>query len=222
MRHFLPIAIVALFAASGCQTQAGSVDIGDASAVHLVRVSGTSGRVSLTGNPDVNEIRGTLTSGGIGAQQAPVTVLHPDGILDITYPCIRLLPCTTDAVLTVPAHLQVDVALGSGSIEVVGVQAANLHLDAGEVQATVDHTLHVAIGTGILRGRVQAGGQVHATVASGDVELAVPQGGWQIETVAHRLRMVGVALDPHAPGRLSVHAAAGTVDIAGLDEVASR
>jgi len=217
--------IIAAFAAlsvGGCSGDSGLVDLAEGGAVERIEVHAPAGTVHIIGNDDTAGIAGTHSTHGFGARGPAKVHLDADGVMHIDVPCAPLLPCSLDLSLAVSPSTDVVVDLGSGAVTVEGLDSADIQLDRGDVVAKVSSELVVRVGQGSLQATTLAESHVQAVVASGDVELSVPPGGWRVDAAAARLQMSGVAMDRRAAGQLSVHAPSGAVRIVGSDSLASR
>jgi hypothetical protein len=202
-----------LFVLAGCtptETADHAVIGGD---VLAVRIEVDAGDVTVTaGGTDIHVGR-TLR----GAASLTTTQHVVDGILRIEARCETLLPCGADIVLTVPLGIPVDVRTGEGDVRVAGLDS-DLSIEVGDGNV---------VGEGLLGStvRVQAGWgdarlafltrplEVSVGVGVGDVTLAVPEGGYDldVETLGEQT-LDGVSHDAEGP-LLRVRTASGRAAI---------
>ena len=206
----------------GCAGGGGLVDLSESSEVHRIVVSAPAGLVKVFGSDDAVGIVGTHATRGLGARGPAKVHLDMDGVVHIDVPCVQMLPCSVDLSLVVSTHTEVVLDVGSGAVQVEGLDRADIHLDRGTVEAAVVSDLVVRIGQGSLEASTLADSHVQAVVAHGDVALSVPPGPWQVDAAAARLQLSGVSADQRATGQLFVHAPSGSVRIVGSDALASR
>lgn len=224
-RHHVPVTVFAAACAlsvGGCSGDGGLVDLSEASEVRRIVVTAPAGLLQIFGSDDAVGIVGTHATRGLGARGPAKVHLDADGVMHIDVPCAQLLPCSLDLSLVVASTTEVVLDVGSGDVQVEGLERADIQLDRGKVRATVLSDLVVRIGQGSLEATTLANSHVQAVVASGDVDLSVPPGSWRVDAAAARLHLSGVAADQRAAGQLFVHAPSGSVRIVGSDALASR
>ena len=190
--------------------------------MHRIVVRAPAGLIKVFGSDEAVGIVGTHATRGLGARGPAKVHLDMDGVMHIDVPCVQMLPCSVDLSLVVAASTEVVLDVGSGAVQVEGLDRADIQLDRGTVAAGVVSDLVVRIGQGSLEASTLADSHVQAVVAHGDVDLSVPPGPWQVDAAAARLQLSGVSADQRATGQLFVHAPSGAVRIVGSDALASR
>jgi len=226
-RHPRQLTLAALagalaFSVGGCSGNTGHIDLTEASVVERVVVHAPKGVIHIVGNDDTIGIVGTHGTSGFGARGPARVHLDADGVMHIEAPCAPVLPCALDLSLAVAPSTELVVDIGSGEVNVEGLDKADIQIDRGTITTAGSRQLVARVGQGSVMATPQSDAQVQAVVASGDVVLVVPPGGWRIDAAAARLQVSGVAMDRRATGQLSVHAPSGAVRIVGSDPLASR
>lgn len=201
-----------LFVLAGC-TPAQTVDhavVGGA--LLAVRVEVDAGDVTVEAGGDTVQVGRTLR----GTAGRTIRQRVEDGILRIEATCQPLLPCGADIVLTVPKGLPVDVRTGDGNVRVAGL-ASDLSIEVGDGDVRAERLLGATV-------RVQAGWgdaklsfaappvEVSVGVGVGDVVLAVPDGGYDLDVAGLGENRIAVDQDADGP-RLHVRTASGTAVI---------
>lgn len=191
----------------GCQSVRYVEAFHPEGAVYRVELVADAGAVELREGPRLRVER------AIKAPEGALELSHrvDSGVLHLEARCAALAPCAVDTVLELPPGLPVRVELGTGTVHTVGISAADILVDRGEV--TSDHTerLIARVGQGSVRGDVPAGGQARVTVADGDIELALDDDSWNLGVTADTLSLDGVASDESAAGSLELTAPGGAV-----------
>lgn len=181
--------------------------------VLAVRVELDAGNVTVNAGGSSIHVGRTLR----GAASLATTQRVVDGILRIEARCETLLPCSADIALTVPLGIAVDVRTGEGDVRVVGLDS-DVSIEVGDGNVVGEGLLGATV-------RVQAGWgdarlaftvrpkEVSVGVGVGDVTLAVPEGGYDldVETLGGQ-RLEGVAQDAAGP-LLRVRTASGRATI---------
>ena len=206
----------------GCRGGTGQVAMDDALDITAVEVSAPKGTVRIDSVLPGEGVTGSHQLDGAGAQGRASVTLQENGVLRIDTTCLPLAPCRLDLQLSVPETMPVSVDLGSGDVFTAGVAEVDVLVDRGHVAIVDGYNATVRIGDGDLQARLAGPGMLRAVLASGDAEVAVSPGGWQVQAVAADLKMSGVSLDRLAPGSLDIHAPGGTVHLLGLEELAAR
>jgi hypothetical protein len=221
----LPV-IALIGAVSACQGGAGEVVISDAQDITGVQVRAPSGTVTLRAfsdaQPAAHGVSGMHALRGVGAKGRTRVSINAEGLMVVEADCVPFLPCHLDLTLDIPARMPVSVDLVSGDVRTEGVDTTDVRVDRGNVEIADGITSVVRIGTGDLRAQMAAEAGLRAVVADGDVEVAVPPGGWRLTTAAAELRLSGISFDRDAVGSLDVHAPSGSLWIAGVEGLASR
>ena len=186
--------------------------------VESVRIVADAGSVEVTRGDAVRVER------AIRAPSRALELEHSlvDGELLLVARCTSLIPCAVDTRLDVPADVPIQVELGDGDVWVTGVDSLDLALGEGTADVDVNGRVVAQVGAGELRGRLGAGGVARVTVGSGDIDLQVPGGPWQLDVTAGTLEVRGVQPDDDAIGDLDLLAPAGTVRLTGGEPVAAR
>lgn len=198
-----------LFVLAGCtptETADHAVVGGD---VLAVRVEVDAGNVTVNAGGSAIHVGRTLR----GAASAATTQEVVDGILRIEARCETLLPCGADIVITVPLGIPVDVRTGEGDVRVAGLDS-DLSIEVGDGnvfgEGLLGSTVRVQAGWGDARlAFVARPLEVSVGVGVGDVTLAVPEGGYDldVETLGGET-LEGVAQDADGP-LLRVRTASG-------------
>ena len=177
-----------------------------------VHVEIDAGDVRVDAGGEGVSVARTLRGTAIGA----VTQRVEDGILRIEARCEPLLPCGADLAITLPAGLPVDVRTGAGDVRVSGL-ASDLSIAVGDGDVSAYDLLAATV-------RVQAGwgdarlsfaavpADVRVGVGVGDVTLAVPDAGYDVDVESLGTSRVAVARDAAGP-RLHVRAASGRATV---------
>lgn len=180
--------------------------------VLAVRVEIDAGNVSVEAGGDAVHVGRTLK----GTAERTITQRVEDGILRIEARCETLLPCGADIALTVPKGLPVDVRTGEGDVHVDGLDS-DLSIEVGDGNVRGEGLLGATV-------RVQAGwgdarlsfatkpAEVSVGVGVGDVVLAVPEGGYDLDVSTLGEQRIAVSQDGQGP-RLHVRTASGSAVI---------
>lgn len=189
--------------------------------VLAVRVELDAGNVTVETGGTTIHVGRTLR----GAASETTTQNVVDGILRIESRCETLLPCRADIVLTVPRGIAVDVRTGEGDVRVAGLDS-DLSIEVGDGnivgEGLLGATVRAQAGWGDARLAFAARPvEVSVGVGVGDVTLAVPEGGYDldVETLGGQTGE-GVAQDGEGP-LLRVRTASGraVIERATLDRV---
>lgn len=180
--------------------------------VLAVRVELDAGNVTVEAGGNEVQVGRTLT----GTAARTVTQHVVDGILRIEARCETLLPCSADIALTVPKGLPVDVRTGEGDVLVDGVDS-DLSIEVGDGnvrgEGLLVETVRVQAGWG--DARLSFAGtpeDVSVGVGVGDVVIAVPEGGYDVDVEGLGEQRIGVSQDAGGP-RLHVRTASGSAVI---------
>ncbi len=224
--HHLSKALVTIgslaFAFMGCRGGSGTIAMDDALDITAVEISAPRGQVVVDGIEPGSGVTGQHTLKGAGAQGRASVSLSEAGVLRIETMCMPVAPCRLDLALAVPETMPVTVDLGAGDVSTNGVAEVDIQVDRGDVSVLDGYTVTVRVGEGNLQARLLGQATLRAVLASGDVEVAVPPGGWQVTAAAADLKLSGVSLDRLAAGQLDIHAPGGNVLLLGQEELAAR
>ena len=141
-----------------------------------------------------------------------------DGVLFLTARCKRVFGCQVNTRLTLPPSVPVTAEVGDGSITAVGLDGSlDLSVGTGFVagEALRAPELLVLVGAGHTSLSLDAADDVHVLVASGDADVELPAGAYDLALDAGggTLNVSGIEDDGDAP--LEVMAAAGLVNVTG-------
>lgn len=171
-----------------------------------------SGDVRVEAGPLPIVLEGSF--GGVGGDLAHRV---EDGRLIIDHGC-RL--CAGEVELRAPADTAVNVTLGSGGLEVVGMHAALVaDVGAGEVDVT-DHgagPVSVATGVGdVTLSFAEVPHAVEVVLSTGDAKITLPSGSYALDLRADggAVEVSGVTDDPSGPP-VVVEVAVGGITVSG-------
>ncbi len=222
LRSELFICIPIALSLSGCRGGIGHISMDDALDITAVEILAPGGSVRIDSVRPGLGVTGEHRLDGAGAQGRASVTLREDGVLQVGSVCLPVAPCRLDLALSIPETMPVSVDLGAGDVVTAGVANVDVLVDRGDVSVMGAYNTTVRIGEGDLQVRLAGAGKLRAVLASGDAEVAVSPGGWQVQAVAADLKMSGVSLDRLAAGSLDIHAPGGTVRVVGLEELAAR
>jgi hypothetical protein len=206
----------------GCRGGSGEIAMDDALDITAVEISAPRGQIVIDGAEPGSGVTGQHTLKGAGAQGRASVTLSNEGVLRIDTQCMPVGPCRLDLALSVPETMPIMVDLGSGDVVTTNVAEVDIQVDRGNVSILDGYSATVRVGAGDLQARLLGQASLRAVLASGDVEVAVPPGGWQVTAAAADLTLSGVSLDRLAAGHLDIHAPGGNVLLLGLEELAAR
>ena len=160
-----------------------------------------------------DELRVERTSGASDATVA-WTATGP-GSVRIEAHCPAILPCAVNLRVTVPADVATAVSVDTGEVWSWAITDLAVEVDEGLVDiAGVVHAV-AQVGSGRIRANLLDGADAKLVVASGDVDVTLDGGAWDLGVVA---REQDVAEIPSGgAGRLDVWAPAGRATVARID-----
>lgn len=201
-----------LFVLAGCSPTESVDHAVFGGPILAVRVEIDAGDVTVESGGAAVSVARTLRGAAVGALSQRVE----DGILRIEARCRPVLPCAADIALVVPPGLPVDVRTGSGDVHVSGVDSdLSIAVGDGDVSAydLLGATVRVQAGWGDARLSFAATPtDVSVGVGVGDVVLAVPAGGYDLDVESLGAPRIAVAEDAEGP-RLRVRTASGTATV---------
>jgi hypothetical protein len=159
-----------------------------------------------------DELRVERTS---GATDATVgwTATAP-GVVRIEAHCPAILPCAVNLRITIPPDVATAVSVDTGEVWSSAITDLAVEVDEGLVDlAGVVHAV-AQVGSGRIRANLPDGADAKLVVASGDVDVTLDGGAWDLGVVA---REQDVAEVPSGgAGRLDVWAPAGRATVARI------
>jgi hypothetical protein len=218
------VALVAPLVLAGCMTgpaYTGSFDrtlsvdgpvhleLGNGSGSALIR-SGESGQVRIHA-----EVRSRTTFWGSARQRLEEVTKNPPveqqgNTVRIGTEGERLRFISIDYTISVPADTEVRASIGSGNLEIRGIQGPlQATTGSGRITAAdIRQQAQVTSGSGSIQLR-DIGGSVRVTTGSGTIELTGIHGDIRGGTGSGRIRL------EDAPGRVSVHTGSGSISVTG-------
>ncbi|HHO50620.1 MAG TPA: hypothetical protein ENK18_07025 [Deltaproteobacteria bacterium] len=184
----------------------------------VARVS--KGDISIVGHSSDPTLQ--IDFGGIGGGDVGHQV--EDGVLYLDYACGGPGLCGGDLTLTVPPQTPLDVWLGAGNLEIVGMDAeiiANVGGGAVSIEGQGAPPVMVVADTGSLYlGFVEPPRRVEAVLSVGAIRLRLPSGAYALDLDTTGLVTVdpGILDDPLSPHQVSATARGGGIFVwEGLD-----
>ena len=187
--------------------------------VQRIVLSVDEGMVELTAGDKLSVER------SIRAAQGTLALSHDlvDGVLRIDAHCTSLIPCAVDSRVVVPDGVAVEVELGSGELWASGIGELQARLGDGEADVEVYGPLGLQVGSGMARAALQGRGAANVAVGSGDIELFLDSGPWQLGLTARHTEVdAGLEPVPQAAARVEAVAPGGSVRVLLRDPLARR
>jgi hypothetical protein len=160
-----------------------------------------------------DELRVERTSGGPDAT-VEWSRTEP-GDVRIEARCPAILPCAVNLRVTVPGDVPITVAVDTGEVWSSAVEDLAVEVDEGLVDLAGTVRAVAQVGSGRIRATLPSGADAKLVVASGDVEVTLDGGAWDLGVVARERTLADVPAGTE--GRLDVWAPAGRATIARVD-----
>lgn len=218
MRHLLVLLLC------GCSPVVTSAPVVADGELVGVRVTLDAGRVTLRGGAEAGVSGRRESRGAPGAVRVETRV--EDGVLVLVGRCAGLAPCTVDVDLAVPAGVPVEVDVGSGDVQVDGL-ASPLTVRVGDGEVGGDglraERVRVTSGWGdVALLFAEAPAEVSVAVATGDVRLGLPGGGYALDLGAYDGVAVHGVYDDPAGARVHARTREGAIRVTGPGSLAGR
>lgn len=208
----------ALVGMAGCEVQVSQEAL-DLSALDVTRVElrSASGAVTVTAGEALAVVR-SAESGLPGFEFRHV---ERDGVLILEERCPLPRTCAVTTAITMPAHLDLSVALDSGQVALEGLSGAvdisgeGLTVSGAAMRSSV---LMMSIDNGTVDLELEdPPREVFVWVGSGEVNLNVPAGAYllDVEAPLGELRLVNVVHDPASDLTLSAVVDVGDLAVEG-------
>jgi hypothetical protein len=106
--------------------------------------------------------------------------------------CTRGLACQTRAELWIPRETPLSVRMNRGSLDISGTRRLVVDLSEGKVQVRGAQHADVRVGVGELWYEGDSPDYLDLSVSSGNIEIGLPEGPWQIRTLAAHTEQHGI------------------------------
>jgi hypothetical protein len=175
--------------------------------VDQLSIESDSGVVELVAG---DELRVERTSGATDAT-VKWTATGP-GAVRIEAHCPKILPCSVNLRVTVPPDVATAVSVDTGEVWSSAIRDLTVEVDEGIVDlAGVAHAV-AQVGSGRIRAALLDGADAKLVVASGDVDVTLDGGAWDVGVVAREQQIADVPSGTE--GHLDVWAPAGRATVA--------
>ncbi len=138
-----------------------------------------------------------------------------DGVLTIEARCRGIMTCRVDTRIELPPELDVRVEVGEGTV-VLSELIGDVEVEIGEGELRGDALATTSLWASVAIGDIslavsRAAGDLAVVSANGDVFLDLPAGPWDLALSASDVTLDGLEADPEADRRVEVIAVGGAV-----------
>ena len=212
------VVLGALVGMTGCEVQVSqeALDLSGLDVSRLV-VTSASGAVNVAAGESLSVVR-SAESGAPGFEFRHST---RDGVLTLEERCPLPRTCAVTTTITMPAHLDLSVALDSGQVDLEGLSGAvditgeGLTVSGASLRSSA---LNMSVDNGTVALELEDPPRaVFIWVGSGEVNLNVPAGVYllDVEAPLGELRLVNVVHDPASDLTLSAVVDVGDLAVEG-------
>jgi hypothetical protein len=106
--------------------------------------------------------------------------------------CTRGLACQTQVQLWIPRETPLSVRMNRGHMDISGTRRLLVDISEGEVQVRGAQHADIRVGVGELWYEGDSPDYLDLSVSSGNIEIGLPEGPWQIRTLAAHTEQQGI------------------------------